>query len=85
MTPHHSFCPPGFLPDPDHTTFDFEVYHRDGIPWNRAPIPPDDHTCQTQTDGYRYITHFQRCACGAYRLPAESCRWQNRNIRKATP
>lgn len=77
------FCPDGFVADPVLTSPALEVYHRDGIPWHQAPLPAPDHLCEVQTDGWQYITHFQRCACGAHRFPGRSSKWQRRNTRKA--
>jgi hypothetical protein len=48
-------------PDPD-------VRHRDGVPWNEAPIPRRLHRCSVQTSGWTGpagLTQILRCACGA--------------------
>lgn len=77
------FQAPGFEPDPANDG-QCDVYHRDGVPFTQAPVLPSDHLCEVQTDGWRYITHFQRCACGAYRFPGRSSKWVGRNTRKAS-
>lgn len=75
------FCPPGFVRDDTENADGVEVFHRDGIAWNQAPIPPIDHLCTVQTDGWLFITHYHRCACGAHRFPGRSSRWSRLNSR----
>lgn len=60
-----------------------EIYHRHGVPWHNAPIPPRKHVCWAQTDGWiNYFTQVQRCACGAIRGDGYMT-WMERNSRQS--
>lgn len=56
--------------------------HRDGIPWNKAPLPSVLHWCSPQTVGWIGTDRVERCACGAIRNPGISTRWMERNSRR---
>lgn len=53
------------------------VFHRDGVPWSEAPLPPAIHQCEawssTRANG------VERCACGANRYPPGE--WWGKNTR----
>jgi hypothetical protein len=57
--------------------------HLGGIPWNKAPIPDEEHRCALQTRGVVRINGlplmpFLRCPCGAVRIDGV---WHDRNSR----
>lgn len=79
------FCPDGFVRDDAQSEGEgLDVFHRDGVSWSQAPRPDPDHLCEVQTDGWQFITHFQRCACGAHRFPGRSPKWVGRNTRSTS-
>ena len=46
----------------------FKMWHKDGVAWNDAPLPPRWHRCKVQTRGYDRLELIERCACGATRF-----------------
>lgn len=58
--------------------------HRDGVPWNKAPLPPEVHVCRSQSKGMQALGLVDRCACGAMRIPGISG-WDHKNWRRDHP
>lgn len=61
--------------------------HRNGVPWNAAPLPRRLHRCTPQTWGHiGWFRDVQRCACGAAReLGSLGHGWRGRNSRRWAP
>ena len=60
--------------------------HKDGVAWDRAPLPPERHRCQGQSwasleDDMAFML---RCACGAAGVQrfAERVTWKCKNSRR---
>jgi len=62
------------------------LQHRNGIPWDEAPLPRRIHRCRTQTTGTydRWHQMFDWCACGAKRKLGSFGRgyWYGKNARR---
>jgi hypothetical protein len=54
-------------------------YHKDGVAWYDAPIPPVEHECWVQSRGMVGSFVVDRCACGSIRYNGSP--WENRNSR----
>lgn len=79
------YQPPGeFVREEGRTTI--EIWHLEGLPWYKAPIPPEKHLCWTQTKGTLSSGSFtRRCACGAVSMndhDDQNIYWMERNSRK---
>lgn len=65
--------------------------HKDGVPWDKAPIPPARHRCKAQSwakiTGPAGLGFMCRCACGAAGVQrfAERVNWVGRNARTIDP
>lgn len=62
---------------------DTQVSHLNGVSWHEAEVPPPDHACYIQTDGWIGFHRYLRCACGAIRggCKGDPPRWRERNSR----
>lgn len=61
-----------------------EVYNKDGVSWDQAPLPHRWHLCDAhvQTRGtYSFFFSRERCACGAIRRLPDG-RWCQKNERR---
>jgi len=48
-------------------SFPDDTEHRDGTPWDEAPMPSRWHRCSAQTSSWLGFDQVLRCACGAIR------------------
>lgn len=56
--------------------------HRDGIPWDQAPLPRRFHWCRAWTVGYSpALGRVERCACGAHAYGSMGG-WSGKNSRR---
>lgn len=55
--------------------------HKDGIPWDEAPIPRRWHRCKVQTEAWFGFRQYLKCACGAVRIDGGS--WTIKNSRRS--
>lgn len=58
----------------------FLLWHRNGVPWWEAKLPPTLHVCATQTYGGMPSSRVFRCACGAI-AHGQPRWWGERNSR----
>jgi hypothetical protein len=60
---------------------DARTWHRDGLPYTVAPLPPKAHQCAAQTCTLaKGLAHEDRCACGATRYGIYGI-WERVNLR----
>lgn len=60
---------------------DNDIKHLDGVPWHETELPPANHRCWPQTDGWIQFEQVQRCACGAIRYGRDPV-WTRINERR---
>lgn len=61
-----------------------KMWHRGGVPWYDAPVPPERHWCSVQTYGITRGYIVCRCACGGVMLVGDQTTWHDRNSRGKT-
>lgn len=53
--------------------------HKDGIPWDEAPIPRRWHRCKVQTEEWFGLRQYPLCSCGGLKTPYG---WTMKNSRR---